>query len=996
MVESRCRRPRTRRIDGPTHAPPEDPELTGAAPPHHCPAPIRPRRPPADHTGRPIPLPARRTARGQTSRDRRVQERRPKTIAGFLGRDRYTVMASVGHIRDLPQGAKEAPKSVTKPRSAASASTSTTTSRRSTSSPTTRSTSSPSCKAALKDASELYLATDEDREGEAISWHLLEVLKPTVPVKRMVFHEITSEAIDEAIENWRDLDMKLVEAQEGRRILDRLVGYEVSNVAFRRIGRGTSAGRVQSVATRLVVDRERARMAFRSGDLLGPRRHVRTRGTTHGEFPATLVHARRQAPRARAATSTPTPAQLRGRRRRRAPRRRRRGRARGPTRRPAVHRRVGRDADVTSNARRRRSSRRRCSRRPAASSASARRARWHVAQGLYERGLITYMRTDSTCAVGAGDRARPAARSARSTATTTCPTQPRTYRSKVKNAQEAHEAIRPAGDRMRTADDRAAASCSAATSVASTTSSGSAPSRRRWPTPGSAGSRCGSRPRRPRVRTRCSRRRAAPSSSPGTCAPTSKAPTTPTPSSKTARRCCRRSTRASAVACRELQPVGPHHAAAGALHRGEPGEGARGARHRSAVHVRERDRDDRSASATTCGRRAPRSCPRGRRSRRCSCSSATSRTSSTTTSPPRWRRRSTRSRAARARPRSGSHSFYFGNGRRVCASSSPRSTSRTIDKAEVNAVHIGVDAEGREIIVRVWPNGAQHRARRREGADARPTSRPTSSRPRWPRSCSRRVAAGPRDLGADPETGLTVLVLTGRFGPFVQLGEQEPTGSKEKPKRASLFASMDADTVTLDEALALLSLPRVVGADADGERDHRAERALRAVPQARAPTAAASSREDQLFTVTLAEAEAIFAQPKQRRGPRGEAAARRARRAPRVRRAGARARRSLRSLRHRRHHERHACRAACEPEAVDARARRSTCCAERGRARPGQEEGDARKSTAKKAHGEEERPPRSPRRRRPRRRRRAAQERDQEGDHPDPAPGRSPTPDVRG
>ena len=101
------------------------------------------------------------------------------------------------------------------------------------------------------------------------------MLKPKVPVKRMVFHEITNDAIAEAIENWRDLDMKLVEAQEGRRILDRLVGYEVSNVAFRRIGRGTSVGRVQSVATRLVVDRERARMAFRSGIVLGPRRHVR-------------------------------------------------------------------------------------------------------------------------------------------------------------------------------------------------------------------------------------------------------------------------------------------------------------------------------------------------------------------------------------------------------------------------------------------------------------------------------------------------------------------------------------------------------------------------------------------------------------------------------------------------------------------------------------------------------------------------------------------------
>ncbi len=187
-----------------------------------------------------------------------------KTIEGFLGRDGYVVMASIGHIRDLPHGAREVPKSVTKPEV-----------RRLGIDvddhfapiyvvPADKKHVVAELKAALKDASELYLATDEDREGEAISWHLLEVLKPNVPVKRMVFHEITSEAIAAAIDNWRDLDMKLVEAQEGRRVLDRLVGYEVSNVAFRRIGPGTSAGRVQSVATRLVVDRERARMAFRT------------------------------------------------------------------------------------------------------------------------------------------------------------------------------------------------------------------------------------------------------------------------------------------------------------------------------------------------------------------------------------------------------------------------------------------------------------------------------------------------------------------------------------------------------------------------------------------------------------------------------------------------------------------------------------------------------------------------------------------------------------
>ena len=160
-------------------------------------------------------------------------------------------------------------------------------------------------KAAVKDASVLYLATDEDREGEAISWHLLEVLKPNVPVKRMVFHEITSEAIAQAIDNWRDLDMKLVEAQEGRRVLDRLVGYEVSNVAFRRIGPGTSAGRVQSVATRLVVDRERP--GWHSDPPCTGTSKARSASDT--DFPASLASLEGKR-RPRDETSTRAPAAL--------------------------------------------------------------------------------------------------------------------------------------------------------------------------------------------------------------------------------------------------------------------------------------------------------------------------------------------------------------------------------------------------------------------------------------------------------------------------------------------------------------------------------------------------------------------------------------------------------------------------------------------------------------------------------------------------------------
>src|SRR5689334_3183153 len=187
-----------------------------------------------------------------------------KTIGGYLGKD-WDVEASVGHIRDIPTPS-EMPAEIKK-------------------GPfgrfgvdvdngfeayyvvdSDKKKKVSELKRLLKNADELYLATDEDREGEAISWHLLEVLKPRVPVKRMVFHEITPSAIHEAIDQWRELDMKLVEAQEGRRVLDRLVGYELSPVLWRKVGPKLSAGRVQSVATRMLVERERARMAFRRAE----------------------------------------------------------------------------------------------------------------------------------------------------------------------------------------------------------------------------------------------------------------------------------------------------------------------------------------------------------------------------------------------------------------------------------------------------------------------------------------------------------------------------------------------------------------------------------------------------------------------------------------------------------------------------------------------------------------------------------------------------------
>ncbi len=191
-----------------------------------------------------------------------------KTIAGYLG-DGYVVESSRGHVRDLPTGAAEVPAKykgekwartgidvehgfepiyVVSPDKRATIRT---------------------LKDALVGADELLLATDDDREGEAIAWHLMEELKPKVPVRRMVFHEITANAIADAVAHPRDLDTDKVDAQETRRILDRLYGYEVSPVLWKKVMPRLSAGRVQSVATRLVVDRERERIAFRSAELLG-------------------------------------------------------------------------------------------------------------------------------------------------------------------------------------------------------------------------------------------------------------------------------------------------------------------------------------------------------------------------------------------------------------------------------------------------------------------------------------------------------------------------------------------------------------------------------------------------------------------------------------------------------------------------------------------------------------------------------------------------------
>jgi len=366
-----------------------------------------------------------------------------RTIAGYLGAG-YEVEASVGHIRDLPQPS-ELPADMKKgpfgkfavdvnngfePYYVVDAD---------------KRKKVAELKRLLKDSDELFLATDEDREGEAIAWHLLQELKPKVPVKRMVFHEITPEAIARALENTRDLDDRLVDAQETRRILDRLYGYEVSPVLWRKVRQGLSAGRVQSVATRLVVERERERMAFRAADYWDVKAQFTTETAGEPAFGARLATV----DDARVATGRDFDDQ-------------------GVlTTRNAVHldeaaaralvtALAGADFAVRSL------ETKPYTRRPAApfttstlQQEASRKLRlgsrqtMRTAQSLYENGYITYMRTDSpVLSSQAIDAARRQA--AELYGPEFVPTAPRVYAAKSKGAQEAHEAIRPAGDSFRT------------------------------------------------------------------------------------------------------------------------------------------------------------------------------------------------------------------------------------------------------------------------------------------------------------------------------------------------------------------------------------------------------------------------------------------------------------------------------------------------------------------------------------------------------------------
>jgi DNA topoisomerase-1 len=774
-----------------------------------------------------------------------------KTIEGFLGRGEYQVLASRGHIRDLPSSAKQVPKTVTDPevrrlgidvnnhfepvyvvvdkkRDVVK-----------------------ELRAAMKSADEVLLATDEDREGEAISWHVLEVLKPSVPVKRLVFHEITAHAIAEALERPRDLDMRLVEAQEGRRKLDRLFGYEMSVVTRRRAGGATSAGRVQSVAARLVVERERARMAFRAAtywDLAGT---FTARGA---EFPAGLVAldgrrlaigrdfdptTGRLAPDADVALLEEAAATALAEGLRDVPYRVESVDSKALTERPkapfttsTLQQEAGRKLNFTA-------------------------ARtMAVAQGLYEHGYITYMRTDATYL---SDEAVTAARNQIRAlyGDEYLPAEPREYRGKVKNAQEAHEAIRPAGDAMRLPDELGAEL--------------STDERRVYDLVWKRTVACQMADAKVRrVTVRLSAR--APSGEDATFQATGRTIEFPgylrayvegadDPDAELEDRevVLPPLEAGDAAECRALEP---------SSHTTQPP-----ARYTEASLVKELEERG-------IGRPSTYAVVLDTLLRRDYVWKKGSALVPTWTAFAKqqlleryfshlidYEFTATMEEALDAIARGEGeaekwlHAFWFGNGQTGLKELVDEEHLATIDPAEVNAVPIGRDDQGREIIVRVWNNGASV-VRGEERAPVPVDLAPDELDVAKAEELLEKGAGGPRVLGTDPDSGLAVLTLTGRYGPFVQLGESLD-GSKEKPKRASLLSGMDVDTVTLGEALRLLSLPRTVGVGADGV-EITAQNGRYGPYLKKGTDSRSLETEPELFTVTLPQAEALFAQPKRR------------------------------------------------------------------------------------------------------------------------------------
>jgi DNA topoisomerase-1 len=787
-----------------------------------------------------------------------------RTIGGYLG-EGYVVESSIGHIRDLPNSAADTPAKIKDkpwgrlavdvengfvPYYVV---------------PRDKKSHISKLKTLLKDADELFLATDEDREGEAIAWHLLDELKPKVPVHRMVFHEITKPAILAAVENPREINDDLVEAQEARRILDRLYGYEVSPVLWKKVMSGLSAGRVQSVATRLVVDRERDRMKFKVAsywDLEG----TFDAGSDHDPrmFPAKLhsvdgarvargsdfgsdgliksgaegkvVHLDRSRAEGLVDALRDTSYDVRSveskpyRRSPYAP-------FRTTTLQQEASRKLGMSASVTMS----------------------------VAQRLYENGFITYMRTDSTTLSGAAvGAARSQVRELYGAEY--LPDAPRVYASKVKNAQEAHEAIRPAGDSFRTpaqtgltgeqfrlyeliwmrtvaSQMKDAVGQSVSIRLGGTTQySDSRPSE------DVVFSATG------RVITFHGFLKAYVEGTDDASAAKDDAETR-----------LPRLTEGDAVSAASVSASG---------HETKPP-----ARYTEATLIKELE-DREIGRPSTYASIIKTIIDRGYVYKK------------GTALVPAWLAFSVTRLLEDHFPRQVSYEFTAGMEDvldEIAAGHKDRATelgefyygSDRVQGLHTLVTELGeIDARELATFPVGGPDSGIHLRVGRygpylEGPDDE--GNPTGKRANVPDDLppdeltlekARELFANPAgeeiDLGEHPDTGLRIVAKNGRFGPYVTEVLPEDAPKSAKPRTGSLLKSMTLETVTLEDALKLLALPRVVGSDPESGEEITAQNGRYGPYLKKGTDSRSLASEEQLFTVTLEEALALYAQPKQR------------------------------------------------------------------------------------------------------------------------------------
>jgi DNA topoisomerase-1 len=777
-----------------------------------------------------------------------------RTISGFLGPD-VAVESSMGHIRDLPRSAAEIPASAKgqswarlgvdvdndfEPLYVI---------------PRERRDRVKMLKQMLAEADQLYLATDEDREGESIAWHLTEALKPKVPVHRMVFHEITQHAIEDAFANPRDLDLRLVQAQEARRILDRLYGFEVSPVLWRKVQQGLSAGRVQSVAVRIVVERERERMRFTTASYWSLEGTFAPADDLDAAFGATLL----QVDEARVGT----------------------GKDFDSNGKPKAGILVLDQAAATTLAEGLLDSAfevqsveekpyRRSPFPPFRTSTlqqeAGRRLRFSsartmsVAQRLYENGYITYMRTDST---SLADSAVASARAqiAKLYGEDYLSPKPRAYASKVKGAQEAHEAIRPAGDdQFQTPEQVAAAVGQDEARLYELIWRRTLASQMADAVGVTVSARLGADAADGREAVFATSGRTI--TFPGflrAYAEKAKQPET----GDDDERVLPPLTAGDRLAVQSLEPTGhetrppARYTEASLVQRLEELGVGRPSTYASIMTtIQDRGYVWKKGSALiptfvafgVVGLLEKHFPQLVDYSFTASMEDDLDLIATGEKESVPWLT-----------------AFYFGDD-----GLHDRVATRLdeIDPRAVGSIPIGTDESGTDVVARIGRYGpyVEIGEERASIPDDLPPDQLTVEKAI---ELVQHQNAGDKILGTDPESGLTVYGKTGRFGPYVQLGEVEED-SKERPKRASLFRTMSLDELSLDTALSLLSLPRTVGADPEGVEILALNGRYGPYIQ-RGSDRRSLESEDQLFTLTVDEALKLLAEPPRRRGQRAAA-----------------------------------------------------------------------------------------------------------------------------